>query len=351
MTKLIDNHWHIFFPEKIDTTVEQTEQIVKKLGIDKIALLSYPYVHQPEQEVDILENLKVLYVKDRLSIPAYAYAGFTHYSDNAKENADFMRFMMDMGFDGWKSAEMHPRIHKQIQRGLNDASFEQTLAYIEEQEIPIVCHLGDPIEHWDADKVSDWVRENGRFYDDTYPSLKQLYDEMDEVLRRHPKLKVALAHFYFVSDDYEKAVHMMENHENVYMDLTPGTEMFVNFSKDPERWREFFIRYSKKIIMGSDLYPAGFGVDRHKLVRTFLEGSEPFVMESWPDTFVPLYLPKEVLEDIYVNNAERISSVNPKPVNREKAYAYCVYIAEHYAEELTDIGRENLQTFMDYWRD
>ena len=351
MTKMIDNHWHIFFPEKIDTSVKQAEQIVKELDIDKIALLSYPYVHQPEQDLDVLENLKALYMKDRLSIPAYAYAGFTHYSDDAKENADFIRFMMDMGFDGWKSAEMHPRLHKQIERGLNDPSFEETLSYVEEQGVPIVLHLGDPIAHWDSENVSQWERENGRFYDETFPSLNQLYDEMEEVLEKHPKLKVALAHFYFASDDYERAVHMMEAYENVYMDLTPGKEMFVNFSKEPERWREFFIRYSKKIIMGSDLYTAGYGINRFELVRKFLESDEPFVMEPWKETFVPFHLPKDVLEDIYVNNAERISSVEPKPIDREKAYTYCMYIAERYADELTDIGKKNLQTFIEHWRD
>lgn len=349
--KIIDNHCHIFFPEKIDTTVQQTECMVNELGLEKIAILSYPHVHFPEQEWDILENLKALYVKDCLNIPVYAYAGFTHYSSDARKNADFMRNMMEMGFDGWKSAEMHPRLHKQLGYGLNHSSFAATFDYIQEQGVPIVCHLGDPITHWDINKVTKWERENDRFYDATYPSLEQLYDEMEEVLQKYPKLKIALAHFYFVSDDYDRAVHMMEAYENVYMDLTPGREMFVNFSKDPKRWREFFIRFSKKIIMGSDLYSAGYGVNRHELVRMFLEEDKPFKLDSWENTFLPFNLPQEVLEDIYVGNAERISSETPKPVNRKKAYEYCKDIAENYWDELNDIGKENLEVFLKFWGD
>ena len=351
MMKIVDNHCHILFPEKIDTSVQQAKQLMKNLDIDRIALLSWPYVHLPEQDLDILENLKALYIKDRLNGLAYAYCGFTHYSDNRKINADFMQWMIKMGFDGWKSAEMHPRIYKEIGKGLNDDSFEETLAYVEEQGIPIVCHLGDPISHWKADEVSQWERDNGRFYDETFPTLEQLYQEMEEVLQKHPKLKIALAHFYFTSDNYEYAVHMLEEYENVYMYLTPGREMFVNFSKNTELWRSYFTRFSKKIIMGSDLYTAGFGINRHKLVRKYLEEEQPFQIEPWDTIFQPMHLPEEVLRDIFVNNAEHFSSAKPKPVNRKEAYAYCEYIATHYMGQLKDIEKENLQTFMNYWRE
>ncbi len=351
MTKLIDNHCHILFPENIDITVSQGEELIKKLGIDKLAMLSWPYIHQPDQDLDVLENLKVLYFKERMSIPVYAYMGFYEYSDDGKENAAFMKRMIDMGFDGWKSSEMHPRMYKMLGKGLNDPAFAETFEYVEKEGIPIVCHLGDPKEHWNPDEVSEWCRENGRWYDETFPTLQQLYDEMDEVLERYPKLKIAMAHFYFLSIHYEKAVQLMEDYENFYMDLTPGTEMFKNFSKNSVLWREYFAKYSKKIIMGSDLYPAGYGVERHNLVRKFLERSEPFYEKIWDQTYVPIHLPNEMLKDIYVNNAERFSSVNPKPVNRKMAYDYCMEIAEKYGDTLTDIGKENLKIMTEYWRD
>lgn len=348
--RLIENHCHILFTEQIGETLKRGEEYVKKLGIDKLSMLSWPFVHQPDMEFDALENLKALYFKENFSIPVYAYCGFLEYSDNGKKNADFLRRMMDMGFDGWKSSEMHPRLYKMNGKGLGDASFEETLSYAENAGIPIVCHLGDPRFHWNSDEASDWHKANGRFYDETFPSLDELYDEMEQVLTRHPKLKIALAHFYFTSDDYEKSVHMLRDFENVFYDLTPGSEMFVNFSKDIERWRDFFIRFSDKIIMGSDLYPTGYGINRHQLVRNFLEGTEPFDFNESKKGLIPINLPEEELQNIYANNVERLAGTTPKPVDHKKAYEYCLEIEECYGSTMNEIGKENLKIFKEFWK-
>lgn len=349
MIKLIDNHGHIMFPEKINTTVNQAEELVKELRIDKISFLSWPPKAPDYMKIDYTENLKILYLKEKLEIPVYAYFAFDEYSKDANLNAEFIKRMVEIGFDGWKSMEMHPKIYRKNKMGLNHPCFVNTLKYAEENDIPIICHLGDPKESWDFEKASDWVKANGRFYNDTFPSLKQLYDEMDEVFQKFPNLKIALAHFYFVSDNYEKATSLLDTYKNVYMDLTPGTEMYWNFSKDNELWKDFFCKYRKRILMGSDLYPAGYGVERHKLVRNFLEKSAPFTAQPWNKRVIPLNLPQEILEDIYVNNIHSFSSIDPKPVNREMAYKYCEYILENHIDKLTNLEKENLKAFMDFW--
>ena len=221
-----------------------------------------------------------------------------------------------------------------------------------EQGVPMVCHVADPIDNWDAEKVGEWNRANGRFYDETFPTAEKLYEETEQMLRKHPDAKIILAHFYFKSEDYEELVRYMETYPNLYLDMTPGSEMFLGFTKDIEKWTAFFIKYAKRILMGSDLYGAGYGADRHRLVRRFFESPKPFVMNHEGDHMVtPMHLPEEVLADIYGGNAKRLLGGQPKPVNRKKVYAYCVDIAENHMDELNDIGKENLQTFLDYWRD
>ena len=47
-----------------------------------------------------------------------------------------------------------------------------------------------------------WAVENGwGYWDKGCLSLEELYSIVENVLKRHPKLKVTFAHFYFVSDD------------------------------------------------------------------------------------------------------------------------------------------------------
>ena len=80
--------------------------------------------------------------------------------------------------------------------------------------------------------------------------------------------------------------------------------MFVNFSKDIDRWRDLFVRFADKFLMGSDLYATGYGLDRHKLVRRFLEGTEPFDISEEKKGIIPIHLESELLEKIYYKNAK-----------------------------------------------
>ena len=348
---ILDNHCHVCFPEAIDDTVRGFEKVIEELHISEIGLLSCPLSSHSGVEVDILENLKVLYIKECLSIPVYAYASFIYHSDDGDSYADFANKMLEMGFDGFKSLEQHPKNRKKIGKGLNDVSLDCFFDFIGEKKIPIVCHVGDPRRSWDIKTATESAKTLGRVYDNSFLSLDELYGEMDDLFRKHPDVPIVLAHFYFKSDDYDGLVKLMETYPNVYLDFTPGTEMFLAFSEHIDMWREFFLRYSKRLIFGSDLYGAGYGVNRHQLVRQFLETSEPFELMQRGDIVTPANLPVEVLEDIYGGNVKRLLGNTPKPINRQKVYEYCVDIAENHADELNDIGKQNLETFLQFWRD
>lgn len=347
--RILDNHCHVAFPEPIEDTVKGFEKVIQELQISEIGLLSIPRTSHTGVELDILENLKMLYIKERLPIPVYAYAGFIYHSDDSNAYVQFAKDMLDMGVDGFKTLEQHPKNRKEIGKGLNDASFDDFFDYIGKKKIPMVCHVGDPRCNWNLNTATESAKMMGRVYDSSFPSLDELYGEMDELFRKHPDVPIVLAHFYFKSDDYDGLVKLMETYPNIYLDFTPGAEMFIGFSKNIEIWREFFLRYSKRLIFGSDLYGAGYGVARHQLVRQFLETSESFDLMQRGDIVTPVNLPEEVLADIYSGNAKRLLGESPKTVNREKVYGYCVDIAENHLEELNDIAKENLQTFLKFW--
>lgn len=346
---VMDNHCHVCFPEPIEDTVQGFESHIQELGISALGILSAPRVSHTGMDVDILENLKVLYLKERLSVPVYAYAGIIDFSDQAEDYVSFARSALEMGFDGFKSLEQHPKDRKRLGKGLCDPSFDPFFDYIGQTGVSIVCHVGDPRFNWSFETATESAKMLGRVYDSSYPTLDSLYDEMGEVFKKHPNVKFILAHFYFRTDDYDGLTALMERYPNICLDLTPGTEMFPNFSKDLDLWRNFFLRYSRRIIMGSDLYGAGYGVNRHRLVRCFLETEEPFVANDRGDIILPFHFPADILTDIYCNNAKHLLGGEPKHVDRQKAYAACKYIAENRMGELNEIGKENLRIFMKYW--
>ena len=345
---VLDNHCHLCFPQPIEESLDDYEALFSKLGIREAALLACPVSGHNENGYDVTENLKILYLKDKMNVPVYAYAGFTEHWDDPECYHDFAEEMLAMGFDGFKSLESHPKNRKELGKGLDHPSFSAFFSLVEQQKIPMICHVGDPRPNWSADTAYEGAKELGRVYGPEYPNLEQLYGEMERVLDRYPDIPMVLAHFYFVSDEYEKACHIMERYPNVRFDLTPGGEMYVNFSKDLPRWREFFLRYRKRIIMGSDHYALGFGKSRYALARNFLEGSQP--LEHRGEPVLPMNLPVEVLLDIYRNNAKALVGECPKPVDPEKALAYCSYIRKNFAGKLTEQASANLKTITEHFR-
>ena len=95
---VFDNHCHVCFPEPIEDTQRGFERYIQELGISALGILSAPRVRHTGMDVDILENLKVLYLKERLSVPVYAYAGFIDYSDDGEDYVAFAKSALAMGF-------------------------------------------------------------------------------------------------------------------------------------------------------------------------------------------------------------------------------------------------------------
>jgi len=343
---VMDNHCHVCFPRPIGETLENFRQTFARLSIRQAGLLSCPASSHNKVGIDVLENMKMLYLKENLDIPCFAYAGFTWHTMDRQANADFAVQMLQMGFDGFKTLEQHPRVRRLIGKSLADPSLEGFFEVANANKSVMVCHVGDPSSSWNLATASESAIKMGRVYADGFLSLEELRSEMETVIARYPDMRFILAHFYFISPQYDRACRLLEDYPNVYLDLTPGGEMFVNFTKDPALWYDFFRKYSHRIILGSDNYGLGSEDVRYELVRNFLEGSEPFTYGK--DTIVPNPMPKEVLDNIYWKNIHRLLGDTPKPVNARMAYDHCCWIGEHF--DLDPLAKANLETMTQFWK-
>ncbi len=247
--------------------------------------------------------------------------------------------MIDIGLDGVKMVEGKPTERKAIPFKFDSDFYRDYFSHLESQGFPLLFHVNDPEEFWDPEKVPSWAKEQGWFYDSSYPTKDQLYEEVERVLDRCPNLKVIFAHFYFVSADLEKASHLLERNRNVCLDLTPGIEMFYNFSSRRDEWRSFFIHYQDRILYGTDI-GGGQSVEeatsRAWIVRNFLETDEEFLTPKESDSllggpnipFRGLNLPEAALEKIYAHNFERLAGTHPRKLNIGKAIDECERIAK-----------------------
>lgn len=263
-------------------------------------------------------NLSCLLLKKQFPGKVYAF-GSLHYPDNGVDpDADpkaYAQFLMEAGFDGIKMLEGKPAVRRRTDIPLNDKYYDSFYDWLEENSIPILFHVNDPANFWDRDTVPPLAVERGDFYGDgTCPSKEEIYGEAEAILKAHPNLKVIWAHFYFLSEEFERAGSFLDTWPNSLFDITPGPEMFFDFSQNPKKWKGFFEKYHDRIIFGTDNYNPQWK-NRVNGMTEFLETDNPAI-PFFGKTIHGIALSDAILKDIYVNNFMRfMNDRTPQPVN------------------------------------
>jgi hypothetical protein len=249
--KIIDAHIH--FPHY--SYADDLMAILAGAGIDKLVVVCTPH----DQRLSLVPDALLLkgmhpgkvYVFGGLDIsplfmaPDMAGEAFAHYVD----------VLCALGADGIKMIEGKAEIRKRLPiPDFDDPVYAPYWAKMEENQVPLIFHVNDPETFWDADKVPGWARKMGWYYGDgTYIDNEAQYRQVLNVLDRHPNLKVIFAHFFFLSAQLERLAGYLDRYPNMYVDLTPGIEMYFNFAADPQHTRQFFMQYQDRIIYGTDI--------------------------------------------------------------------------------------------------
>lgn len=341
MYKITDSHVHLWNTG----SYEFFDRYLSQEGIDRINIVSLACMSKN----DVFQN--VLAACYKLLNPGKVYAfgslmyPFYPLDRKIPKEYDFalqVKAMMDMGMDGIKMLEGKPDLRKSIGIPLDNKIYDDYYSYIEKEEIPVVFHVADPETFWDKDKAPKFSFEHGWFYGDgTFPEKETLYNEINGILTKFPRIHFIFAHFYFLSDFLLRASEFMDKWKNVSFDITPGREMYENFSKDPKGWKEFFTKYKDRIIFGTDMTDDQFqggAADIISTMRRFLE--ENGRTSNWGFEIQGLGLEKDVLECIYHKNFERHTGDLPKPINKNKIVAECDRLLE-----LTKKDREYLPAY------
>ena len=272
---------------------------------------------------------------------AYVFAGLNHAERLsggkvvAPSLAAQAEEFVSMGCDGIKMIEGKPTSRQVMDVPVTDFYFAEYWAKAEEVDLPIVWHVNDPEEFWDPELTPGWAKERDWGYGPEDVQKETLYAEVDEILARHPRLRVVFAHFYFLSADLPRAARFLEKNPRVSFDLAPGIEMLYNISRDPDAGREFFIRFADRIVFGSDQFSkltpeqARF---RAGIVYRWLETEDTFRVPDGADFLLGpaedgvvrgMALPDDVLTRIYHGNITRLVGDRPKRLDVPTATEVC----------------------------
>lgn len=217
-------------------------------GVERFSVLAVPSLCGARNNIDCLA------LKRLAPGSVYAFGGLVWQAGHCPRPEEQLRLMMRAGFDGLKLLESKPTTQKALGFHPQDAQFAGLFAYAQAENIPILWHVGDPAPFWHLDQAPAFAVAEGWTYDKGgFAPLQQLYEDVETVLERYPRLKVILAHFYFCSDDAPRLERLLARYPELKVDITPGIEMYHAFLKVRDFWQAFFERHHARILMGSDM--------------------------------------------------------------------------------------------------
>ncbi len=340
--KLYDAHLHCHGDVLYTEGLENFKERMEGKSIAGGTLLSFVVDEHAPGDCAI-DNISCLYYKQKLPGIYTAFAGCPDYTpDDPEYYLNYAKKSVEMGFDGFKSLLQLPNIRKRVGKGINHPCFAKFFDFLEENDIPFVLHAGNPDIYWDPDRVPESAKRLGRFFDETFLTLEELYQETFDVLDKHPKLRITLAHGLFMGGNPERLTGLMEKYPNMTIDLTPNVPFYADATEKIEEWKVFFKKYQKRVYFGTDTYvPAKtMSLVQSEVVCAFLETPGPF-KTYLGDVIAGIDIDGEQLHDICWENA--VQRVTPKPLNRAMIVEECRRMLREEDAKLKGHDKENLE--------
>ena len=329
--RIHDTHFHFVFAKEISESVKIFECIMDHFDLSGATLLSLSRCGA-HRALDPTANVKGLYLRDLLSHSdrrIYVYGSPFHFRDERDTAEGYLaqvRDMYEMGVDGYKMLDGKPGYRRALGRSLADPVFDGMYSFMEETGMPLKMHICDPRKFWGPKEsmTANAIARGWWYGDGSYPGFDEIWNEVCEVMKKFPRLKLCAAHFGYISDDIERVKRYFESWENFSFDMTPGASTFLSFTEKPCEWRQFLEKYSDRIYFGSDTYNKLDGQmneegleatgSRINLIRRMLEHTPDEEIE-YPSlgVFRPLCLDDGLLEKIYFKNARELHGDARKP--------------------------------------
>ena len=307
--KAIDAHVHYRDKEPIP----HFQKILKSVNYDSICILGG---HDREK----------LKYKTILPGKTYIFGMLDQKADKIQAGdgrylVDQLEALLDIGYDGIKMMDGKPAMRRTWQPlPLDHSYFHPYFKCAEELDVPITLHAVDPIDYWNPDRP------------DSYANLgtqEEFFRQAIAVMERNPNLRINFAHFLFMGPHLKRLAGLFDRFPKMHVDMAMGQEYLYYMSDDPDASRDFCVKYSSRILYGTDISDhnsLNHGWSKAETLRLFLETDETFDnLIFWGMNRAPeagsngrvklrgLQLPQDALDNIMWRNFERFAGAKPKP--------------------------------------
>jgi len=197
----------------------------------------------------------------------------------------------------------------------DDPRLDPVFEAIRQAGLSVLVHIADP-DIWWKHRYSDATR---------FESKRLTYRQVTNTLERFPSLRVLMAHMGGWPENLSFLAELLDRYPNLCLD-TSGTKWVAReLSRHPAESRDFFVRYSDRLLFGSDLvafkhatfehhcsryWVHRFLYERDDMTRSPIEDEDA----GGPVFLAGLNLPGAVLDRLYRGNAMRFFGFAPGSV-------------------------------------
>jgi predicted TIM-barrel fold metal-dependent hydrolase len=257
------------------------------------------------------------------SVDAHRFATIGWMDWTGVENDNFVQVTFDRlerlvdhgakGIKFWKNLGLSVRDRTGNLLRVDDERLAPIFDKAAELRIPVMFHIADPDAFFlpvdgrnerfeELAAHPDWSFHGSHF------SKKELLDQRDRVIKRHPKTTFVVAHVAESGENLARATQLLENHPNVLIDISARAS---ELGRQPYSARALFLKFPDRILFGADLVPEE---SMYRLYFRFLETADEYF--DYPShasrqgrwQIHGIYLPDEVLRKVYRENALRLLS-------------------------------------------
>ena len=177
--------------------------------------------------------------------------------------------------------------------------------------VPIMFHIADPDAFFlpidpENERYEELAAHPEWSFHGSHFSKQELLAQRDRVFARHPRTTFVAAHVAERPENLEYVGRLLDTYPNVSVDI--GARC-AELGRQPYTARNFFLKYSGRILFGTDLVPEP---GMYRLHYRFLETDDQYF--EYPShasrqgrwNIHGLFLPDEVLRSVYRDNAKRI---------------------------------------------
>jgi predicted TIM-barrel fold metal-dependent hydrolase len=217
------------------------------------------------------------------------------------------------GLKIWKPFGLSVRDHRGNLVSVDDRRLDPIWATAGELALPVTIHVADPVAFFDLLDRSNERWEELRAHPDwqfpspPFPSFLSIVNAMANLVTNHPETTFVAAHVGCYAENLEWVGQLLDRCPNLYVDIS---ERIGELGRQPYSARRFFLKYADRILYGTDVCPS---VEICCLYYRFLETDDEYFNYGLGETprqgrwrVHGLYLPDDVLEKVYYQNARRV---------------------------------------------